>query len=99
MFEIGEKIICRNASMQPHTVEELNKDVPNWVKQGEKYTVRGFTSNDGIVDGVWLEEIVNQPVFFRLLGRAQEPSFAFWRFEKTKADEVKVEEFVELNTL
>lgn len=33
MFEIGEKVICINSSIQPHTIEELTKDMPNWLKK------------------------------------------------------------------
>ena len=91
MFEIGEKIICIDASMQAHTIEELSKDVPNWIKKDETYIVRGFTSNDGIVDGVWLEEIKNPYKYFKLINRFQEPAFALWRFRKLEPAEVKTE--------
>jgi hypothetical protein len=83
MFNIGDKVVCVDDSKRPHTVDELLKDIPNWVKQGEEYTVRGFTDNNGIVDGVWLEEIVNKPKFFKLINKVQEPAFAVWRFRKT----------------
>ena len=92
MFEIGEIVVCINDLKQSHTIEELNKDVPNWVKKGKKYTIRGFTSNDRIVDGVWLEEVVNIPIYFKLLGRTQEPAFALWRFRKLEKSEVLEEE-------
>jgi len=29
----GDRVVCIDDSMQPHTVEELKKDVPNWVKK------------------------------------------------------------------
>ena len=77
--------------MKPHTIQELTKDVPNWVKKGNQYTVRGFTNNNGIVDGIWLEEIRNNPLFFKLINRAQEPAFALWRFEKLKPEEIQTE--------
>ena len=77
--------------MKPHTIQELTKDVPNWVKKGSQYTVRGFTNNNGIVDGIWLEEIRNNPLFFKLINRAQEPAFALWRFEKLKPEEIQTE--------
>lgn len=92
MFEIGERIVCIDSSMQPHTIEELSKDMPNWVVNGEKYTVRGFTSNNGIVDGIWLEEIKNDYKFFKLIDKFQEPAFATWRFRKLEPNEIEVEE-------
>ena len=91
MFEIGERVVCIDATKQPHTVEELNKDVPNWVVEKEKYTIRGFTSNNGIVDGVWLEEIKNPIKFFKLIDRFQEPAFALWWFRKLEPGEVEQE--------
>jgi hypothetical protein len=99
MFDIGDRVVCINSAKQPHTIEELNRDVPNWVKKGDKYTIRGFTSNDGIVDGVWLEEIVNVPIFFKLLGRNQEPAFALWRFAKLREEEVLEEVAVNLESV
>ena len=92
MFQIGEKIICIDSSMQSHTVAELKKDMPNWVKKGEKYTIRGFTSNKGIVDGVWLEEIKNAYKYFRLIEAFQEPAFALWRFRKLEPAEMFADE-------
>jgi len=95
MFEIGETVVCIDASMQAHTIEELSKDVPNWIIQDKKYIIRGFNENDGIVLGVLLEEVVNPIRFFKLINKFQEPAFAEWRFRKLKPDEVNVniEEF------
>lgn len=95
MFEIGEIVLCIDSSMQSHTIEELSKDVPNWVIQDKKYTIRGFNENDGIVLGVLLEEIVNPIRFFKLINKFQEPAFRTDRFRKLKPDEVNVniEEF------
>lgn len=91
MLKISQQVICIDDTMQPHTAEELKKDVPNWVKKGRKYTIRGFTDNNGIVDGVWLEEVHNRPLFFTVLGKVQEPAFATWRFRKMAEDEAVVE--------
>ena len=91
MFNIGDKVICIDSGMRPETIEELKKDVPNWVKKDEKYTIRGFNENDGIVLGVLLEEITNTHIYFKLLNKVQEPSFACWRFRKMKPNEVKEE--------
>lgn len=89
MFEIGQKIICVDASKAPHTVEELNRDCPMWVKENERYTVRAFLDSDFVV-GVLLEEIVNPIRYFSLIGKSQESSFATWRFRSIKEDEVSL---------
>ncbi len=98
MFEIGKPVLCVDSSKLPYTVEELNADMPVWVKKGEKYKVRGFADNDGIVTGVYLEEIVNPIRFFKLLGRSQEGAFKLDRFVPLLEDEVEVmeEEFSEV---
>lgn len=95
MFEIGEQVVCIDSSMQTHTIEELSKDVPNWIVQDKKYIIRGFHDNDGIVLGVLLEEVVNPIRFFKLINKFQEPAFACWRFRKLNPNEVNVniEEF------
>ena len=105
MFELGERVMCVDSSKAPHTVEELNADVPNWVIKGDRYTIRGFNENDGIVVGVLLEELVNPVKFFKLVNRVQEPAFAQWRFrkltpsesfEEEETDEVESELFLEM---
>jgi len=95
MFEIGEKILCVDDSLQPHTIEELRQDVPNFVKKGQQYTVRGFSDSDFVV-GVLLEEIRNPLKYFRLVGGVREPSFALWRFEKIKTEEILEEKLAEV---
>lgn len=91
MFKIGDKVICIDSSMQLHTVEELKRDMPNWVKKDNIYTIRGFVDNDGIVTGVLLEEIHNPPKYFKLIKKMQEPAFAQWRFRKQVINQVSVE--------
>ena len=90
-FSIGDKIECIDNSMRPEAVEELKITVPNWVVRGEQYTIRGFQENDGIALGILLEEISNPIIYIPLIKRAQEPSFAEWRFRKLKPSEVLVE--------
>lgn len=90
MFNINDCVICIDASIQPHMVEEVTRDCPNWVKQNEKYTIRGFCDNDGIVTGVLLEEIINPIRFFRLIGRNQESAFKLDRFRKLEESELEV---------
>lgn len=84
MFQIGDKLLCINSAKQPHTIEELSQDCPNFVVKGKLYTARGFTSNKGIVGGVWLEEIYNPPKYFKLVDEVKEPAFALWRFVKSE---------------
>ena len=91
MLEIGERVICIDSAKKPHTREELEKDMPNWVVKDEKYTIRGFTSNKGIVDGLWLEEIKNPHKYFKLIDRIQECCFATWRFRKLEPAEMEEE--------
>ena len=91
MFDIGQKVKCVDASISSHMKEEIDNDFEMWVRQGHKYTIRGFNENDGIVVGVLLEEIHNHPKFFRLLGRHQEPAFKMDRFRKLQPNEVEEE--------
>jgi hypothetical protein len=90
-FSIGDRVVCVDDVMQPHTVEELKKNVPNWVKKDEEYTIRAVLDNRGIVTSVLLEEIDNPPLYFDKIGGFQEPAFAEWRFRKLKPSESMVE--------
>jgi hypothetical protein len=90
-FYVGDKVVCIDDAMLPHTVEQLKKDVPNWVKKDEKYTIRAILDNRGIVTGLLLEEIDNPVLYFDLIGGFQEPAFAQWRFRKLKPSEVELE--------
>lgn len=94
MFEIGEVILCCEDYKLPHTREEIDKNMPHWVKKGEKYTVRGFNDNNGIVVGVLLEEVVNPQLYFKLIDRVQEGAFRTDRFVKLQEDVVAVSEEV-----
>jgi len=94
MFNVGDKVVCVNATKQPHTIDELNKDVPNWVAKDEEYTIREICDYDFVV-AILLEEISNPPLFFKLLGRVAEPAFASWRFRKTADAETINEEIKE----
>jgi len=93
-FYIGDKVLCVDDFMQPHTVDELKKNVPNWVKKDQEYTIRGILDNMGIVTGLLLEEIDNPTLYFSKIKGFQEPAFAEWRFRKLKPSESLVE-FVE----
>lgn len=84
MFEIGDEVVCVDATIKPEMLFAVTQYYPNWVKNGKKYTVRGFTANDGIVDGMWLEEIVNPEIYIKLIDRTQEPAFGLFRFAKAE---------------
>jgi hypothetical protein len=95
-FRVGDRVICIDDTMQPHTVLELKKDVPNWVKKDQQYTVRAVLNNRDIVTGILLEEIDNPPKYFNIIGGFQEPAFAEWRFRKLKPSEDMVEAMQEI---
>lgn len=82
MFGVGDKVICIDSSKQPHTAEELTTDVPNWVVKDKQYTIRAISHHDFGAIGVLLEEVVNQPKYFKLVGKVMEPMFAEWRFRR-----------------
>lgn len=89
-MKVGDKVICINSAMQPHTAEELSKDVKNWIRKGQTYTIREIADFDFVV-GLLLEEVVNTPKYFKAIDRVIEPTFAIWRFKKCKEDEVAIE--------
>jgi len=79
--------------MSLETVEELRRDVPNWVKQGEHYHVRGIADHDFVV-GLYLQEIHNPHKWFKVVNKYAEPAFATWRFRKVEhtTREISVEQ-------
>jgi hypothetical protein len=99
MLSIGDKVVCIDSSMHPHTVAELLKDCPNWVVKDKQYTIRDIVDSDFVV-GVRLEELVNPPRWFKLVNKYMEPAFATWRFRKieevTNKISVEQEELITL---
>ena len=99
MINVGDKVVCLDSSMQSHTVTELLKDVPNWVTKGKQYIVRDVVDSDFVV-GIRLEELVNPPRWFQLVGKYMEPAFATWRFRKVEETTIEIsikqEELIEL---
>lgn len=93
----GDKVICVDASKQPHTVEELNQDISHWVVKGNTYTIREIVDYDFVV-AVLLGEIVNPPKYFKVLNRVMEPAFKIDRFRKIQGaaveENVKEESYV-----
>lgn len=91
MFEIGDEVVCIDDMIKPEMLFSVANYFPNWVTNGKKYTIRGFTDNDGIVDGVWLEEVVNPEIFIKLINRTQEPAFGLFRFAKSETNRAEIE--------
>jgi predicted ThiF/HesA family dinucleotide-utilizing enzyme len=91
MFSVGEKVVAVNVAKQPHTIEELNIDVPNWIVKGKIYTIRQINDYD-FVQSLLLEEVVNPMKYFKVLNKVVEPGFLIERFRKLQPDEVEVKE-------
>jgi hypothetical protein len=102
-MKVGKKVICVDDSIRLEMIEWQKQYCPNWVKKDEKYTIREFDSNDGIVDGVLLEEVKNRVIYLIRWDRFIEPRFATWRFrelEEDVEDAELIEETLELiNTI
>lgn len=86
------KVKCIDDSINPEFIIETVKYYPNWVKNGEIYTVYDVLENDGIVTGYLLEELQNEMLYQPLLGREQEAAFRADRFEIVSYDEEEEEE-------
>jgi hypothetical protein len=86
------KVKCIDDSISPEFIIETVKYYPNWVKNGEIYTVYDVLENDGIVTGYLLEELQNEVLYQPLLGREQEAAFRADRFEIVSYDEEEEEE-------
>jgi hypothetical protein len=83
----GDKVICVNSYIAPHTAQEIRKDVPNWVRKGETYTIREIVDFDFVV-GLLLEEIKNPPIYFKAVDKVVEPTFLMSRFRKLETKKV-----------
>lgn len=82
LIGVGDEVICINDSRPEGWSSEV---FPQWVVKDLKYIVREVLDNDDIVVGVLLVELINPPVYQKLLGREQEPAFATWRFSKLRS--------------
>lgn len=82
------KLICIDDSIKLDAIISISAMYKQWAKKGETYTVREVLDNDGIVEGVLLNEIHNDPVHIHLLGREQEPAFGLFRFSTVVTDKV-----------
>ena len=91
MLEIGDEVICIDDTLKFDLLFNIARDFKEWVKKGQKYTIRDILYNDDIVSGVVLQEMFNKPVFIPLLKREQEPAYAIWRFRKLQKAPIEVE--------
>ena len=89
-MEIAQTIVCVNDKKQPHTKNELEKDMPNWVKKDKKYTIRALHDFDFVL-GILLEEVRNDLKYFKVVNKTIEPAFASWRFRALKESEKELE--------
>lgn len=89
MFEVGEIIICIDATIKAEAMSAVLKLYPNWIKQDTEYTIREILDNDNIVTGLLLEEVHNPPNLIPLLNRVQEPAFISDRFRKRTYQELE----------
>lgn len=85
LLDVGDEVLCIDASIDTKNKTAVFKNFPVWIKQGEKYIVRDIFYNDEIVAGIVLQKRRNPPIYIPLLKRMQEPAFATWRFRKTKS--------------
>ena len=77
----SSRVRCIDDSIKADQILMVSRVYQEWVKKGEVYTVREVLDNDGIVTGLLLNEIVNDPIPQELLGgRWQEPAFRVSRF-------------------
>lgn len=91
------RLLCIDDSIKADQIEFVSIVYPQWVKNGQQYTVRQVLENDGIVTGVLLNEVRNEPIYQKLLGRYQEPAFRLSRFVEVDESEAYVyssEEFI-----
>lgn len=92
---IGDTVLCIDSSIKPGMEEFVSEAYLNWVKEGKEYTVRGFTEDNGIVTGIYLEEILNFPIYIHLIDKVQEPAFRINRFVKTQSASIEESNEVE----
>ena len=86
-MEVGSRVLCTDSSIKASEIFMVSMVYDMWVNKGAEYTIREVLDNDGIVTGVLLAEIVNDPIPQELLGgRFQEPAFRVTRFQELHED-------------
>jgi hypothetical protein len=86
-MEVGSRVLCTDSSIKASEIFMVSRVYSMWVDKGSEYTIREVLDNDGIVTGVLLDQIVNDPIPQELLGgRFQEPAFRVTRFQELHED-------------
>lgn len=86
-MEVGSRVLCTDSSIKASEIFMVSRVYSMWVDRGREYTIRELLDNDGIVTGVLLDEVINDPIPQELLGgRFQEPAFRVTRFQELHDD-------------
>jgi hypothetical protein len=90
-MEVGSRVLCTDSSIKASEIFMVSRVYSMWVDKGAEYTIREVLDNDGIVTGVLLDQVINDPIPQELLGgRFQEPAFRVTRFQELQDDMAEV---------
>jgi hypothetical protein len=94
----GSRVVCVDDSIRAEIMPSVIKYYKNWVAKDKTYTIREILQNEGIVEGVLLEEIRNEPIYIDLVDKKQEPAFGMFRFKLLQDDMLleSVEYYIEM---
>jgi hypothetical protein len=96
-MEVGSRVLCTDSSIKASEIFMVSMVYSMWVDKGSEYTVREVLDNDGIVTGLLLDGVVNDPIPQELLGgRFQEPAFRVTRFQELHEDMAEVNQEAEV---
>lgn len=97
-MEVNNKVICVDDTIRPEMMLSVAKYYSNWVVRDKVYTIREVLHNEGIVEGVLLNEIKNDPIYIDIIDKKQEPAFGMFRFKLFQDSfmEENVEHYVEM---
>lgn len=87
---IMSKLICIDDSIKAGMEEFVAHAYQQWVKKDKPYTIRQLLENEGIVTGVLLNEVRNEPIYQKLLGYVQEPAFRMNRFAEIEENHAEI---------
>ena len=91
-MKIGQQVVCVDDSIKTGELFSVGSHYQNWIQKGVKYTVRAILDNEDIVTGILLEDVVNNPIYIKLIDKIQEPAFRPDRFrELQEPDKLAVE--------